>query len=380
MHNPENIYDVAIIGGGLAGLTLSIQCANAGYNTILFEKETYPFHKVCGEYISLESYSFLEHLGLTLKEFDLPIIKRLQLTNVSGKLYEFDLDLGGFGMSRYTLDNALYEIAKRKGVYALTGVKVADVNFENNVFTIQTTTGNFMSQITAGAFGKRSNLDIKWKRDFIIQKPDKLSNYIGVKYHIRYPLEKENIALHNFYNGYCGVSNIEENKCCFCYLTTASNLKENNNSVVQMEKNVLWKNPLLKEIFNNAQLIYNEPLIISQISFRKKKQVENHVLMTGDSAGLITPLCGNGMSMAINASKLAFENIQAFLEQQIDRQQMEKRYAKQWQQHFKKRLFIGRMVQRLFGNNTTTSVFLKMMHKMPWLAHKLIRSTHGKPF
>ena len=237
-----------------------------------------------------------------------------------------------------------------------------------------------MSQVTAGAFGKRSNLDIKWNRDFIIQKPDKLSNYIGVKYHIKYPFPKENIALHNFYNGYCGISNIEENKCCFCYLTTASNLAENNNSVVQMEKNVLWKNPVLRETFNNSKFLYNEPLVISQISFSKKNQVENHVLMIGDSAGLITPLCGNGMSMAMHAGKLAFKNIHAFLAQQIDRPQMEKRYAKQWQQQFNKRLFIGRMVQRLFGNNTTTSVFLKMMHKMPWLAGKLIRSTHGKPF
>src|SRR3954453_841164 len=157
MNNVEGIYDVAIIGGGLAGLTLSIQCADSGYNTILFEKETYPFHKVCGEYISLESYSFLEHLGVTLKEFDLPIIKKLQLTDVAGKLYEFDLDLGGFGISRYKLDNALYEIAKRKGVYVLTDVKVVDVNFENSVSTIYTTKGNFMSQITAGACGKRSN-------------------------------------------------------------------------------------------------------------------------------------------------------------------------------------------------------------------------------
>src|SRR6476659_8748670 len=275
MDNPENVYDVAIIGGGLAGLTLSIQCADAGYNTILFEKENYPFHKVCGEYISLESYPFLEHLGLTMKEFDIPIIKKLQLTDVAGKLYEFDLDLGGFGMSRYKLDNALYEIAKRKGVYVLTSVKVVNVNFENSVFTIYTTKGNFMSQVTAGAFGKRSNLDIKWNRDFIIQKPDKLSNYIGVKYHIKYPFQKENIALHNFYNGYCGISNIEENKCCFCYLTTARNLKENNNSVGQTEKNVLWKNPVLKRIFNEADFLYNEPLVISQISFRKKKQVEN---------------------------------------------------------------------------------------------------------
>ena len=147
-----------------------------------------------------------------------------------------------------------------------------------------------------------------------------------------------------------------------------------------MEKNVLWKNPVLKEIFRNAEFMYNEPLVISQISFSKKKQVENHVLMIGDSAGLITPLCGNGMSMAMHAGKLAFENIQAFLELQIDRQQMEQRYTKQWQYHFNKRLFTGRMVQRLFGNNTITSVFLKIMSTMPWLADKLIRSTHGKPF
>ncbi|HZG25248.1 MAG TPA: FAD-dependent oxidoreductase, partial [Chitinophagaceae bacterium] len=46
-------YDVAIVGGGLAGLSLSIQMAKQGYSTILFEKEQYPFHRVCGEYISL---------------------------------------------------------------------------------------------------------------------------------------------------------------------------------------------------------------------------------------------------------------------------------------------------------------------------------------
>jgi flavin-dependent dehydrogenase len=52
-----------IAGGGLAGLALSIQCAQAGYRTVLFEKEKYPFHKVCGEYISFESWNFLEELG-----------------------------------------------------------------------------------------------------------------------------------------------------------------------------------------------------------------------------------------------------------------------------------------------------------------------------
>ena len=46
-------YDLAIIGGGLAGLTLAIQVRRMGHSVILFEKEKYPFHRVCGEYISL---------------------------------------------------------------------------------------------------------------------------------------------------------------------------------------------------------------------------------------------------------------------------------------------------------------------------------------
>ena len=57
------VYDLAIVGGGLAGLALAIQSARAGYQTVLFEKEKYPFHKVCGEYVSLESWDFLEELG-----------------------------------------------------------------------------------------------------------------------------------------------------------------------------------------------------------------------------------------------------------------------------------------------------------------------------
>ena len=59
-------YDLAIVGGGLAGLSLSIQMAKAGYRVILFEKEQYPFHRVCGEYISLESWDFCKALELIL--------------------------------------------------------------------------------------------------------------------------------------------------------------------------------------------------------------------------------------------------------------------------------------------------------------------------
>ncbi|MCY7309795.1 MAG: TolC family protein, partial [Chitinophagaceae bacterium] len=48
-------------------------------NIALLEKETYPFHKVCGEYISMESWNFLERCGVPLKDLGLPTINHLRL-------------------------------------------------------------------------------------------------------------------------------------------------------------------------------------------------------------------------------------------------------------------------------------------------------------
>ena len=87
----NELFDIAIIGGGLAGLTLAIQCADKGYRAILFEKETYPFHKVCGEYISMESKPFLQTLGVPFVEWNLPFIHQLNVSVVSGKSFSFNL-------------------------------------------------------------------------------------------------------------------------------------------------------------------------------------------------------------------------------------------------------------------------------------------------
>ena len=373
-------YDVAIIGGGLAGLCLAIQCAENGNAVILFEKEDYPFHKVCGEYISLESWDFLQRLGLQLDELDLPVIKMLQLSDAYGRLYKFDLPLGGFGISRYFLDNALYKIALAKGVEVHTKTKVNEVFFKDDLFTVKTSQQTIVSKIAAGCFGKRSNLDIKWNRPFVQMKSNALNNYIGIKYHIRYQHNPDEISLHNFNNGYCGISKIEDDKSCLCYLTTAQNLRASNNSIEALQKKVLYKNPRLKEIFEKAEFIYEQPLAISQVSFTKKSQVEDHVLLLGDAAGLISPLCGNGMSMAMQASKIAFAHIREYLQKKMSRGEMEAQFTYKWQKEFSKRLWVGRVVQRFFGADQSTSLFIKTMYSVPILSKWVIASTHGKPF
>ena len=376
----EIIYDCAIIGGGLAGLTLAIQLADLHYKIILFEKEQYPFHKVCGEYISLESRGFLERLGLPLHNMELPIIKKLVVSSPGGTVLNETLPLGGFGISRYKIDNDLKDIAKDKGVSILENCKVEDALLVNDFFQVQTSSRKFISRSCCGSFGKRSNLDIKWKRSFIHKANKKLNNYIGVKYHVQASFAADTIALHNFKNGYCGISKIEGDKYCLCYLTNAANLKNSGNSIEQMEKNILSKNPFLKNIFESSIKLYEQPLSISQISFQQKTQVENNILMIGDAAGMITPLCGNGMSMAMHGSKIAADLVDKFLKGNLSRQQMEIDYSGKWHKTFGKRLRTGRMIQSFFGKIWVTNLFVKTMKLFPSLTRWLIRQTHGGNF
>ena len=376
----EKLYDAAVVGGGLAGLSLSIQLAKAGYHVVLFEKEKYPFHKVCGEYISLESRDFIKGLGMELEKMNIPIIKKVIVSSPNGNCVQQPLPLGGFGISRYTLDTELSKIAKDAGVTIHEETKVDDTIFKNELFTVSTSAFSIQAKAAAGTFGKRSNIDIKWSRDFIKRKNNKLNNYIGIKYHVETNLPADTIALHNFEDGYCGISKIEDDKYCLCYLTTAKNLKANNNSIAEMEKNVLQKNPFLKDILSSVKLLPGFPVTISQISFDKKSQVENNVLLIGDAAGMITPLCGNGMSMALHGSKIAFTCINNFLQKKISRQQMEESYATEWKHQFAHRLRMGRMIQRLFGKRSVTNLFIAAVKPFPAIIRSLIRSTHGKPF
>ena len=112
----STLYDCAIIGGGLAGLTLAIQLAKVEKKVILFEKEVYPFHKVCGEYIAMESWNFLERLGVPLREMNLPLITNLKISSPKGKVIEHVLNPGGFGISRFSLDKILFDLAQKSGV------------------------------------------------------------------------------------------------------------------------------------------------------------------------------------------------------------------------------------------------------------------------
>lgn len=367
------IVDVIIIGGGLAGLTSAIDLSSNGFEVLLIEKDTYPKHKVCGEYVSNEVIPYLSRLGINIKETKADQIHKLVLSNRSGNAVSVDLPLGGFGMSRYALDHLLYEKAKSNGV-SFKFESVSDVVFQNETFCVKTKEHDYFSEITIGSFGKRSTLDKKMNREFISNK----TPWIGIKAHYQsenFPAGE--VHLHNFEGGYCGLSKTETGAVNFCYLTHLESFKKEN-SVEDFNRHVLAQNPHLKQFLDDSTLLFEKHLAISQVSFQNKKAVENHLLMAGDSAGLIHPLCGNGMAMAMHSAKLVSDEIKAFRVHK-NRLQLEKNYTKVWKKTFQKRLIFGSVFQKLLLQPKLTTMTMKLASQSPFLLQTMIQQTHGKP-
>ncbi len=299
------------------------------------------------------------------------------LSSVSGKSTQLSLDLGGFGISRYQFDLFLYEKAKEAGVTFLLDTEVNEVLFAGDEFLIKTGTQSLEAAIVIGAFGKRSKLDNSLDRTFF----KKRSPYVGIKYHIRTQHPGNLIALHNFMGGYCGISNVEDGKTNLCYLTHRDNLKRYKN-IHEMEETILFQNPNLKYIFKNSEFLFEKPETTNEISFETKDPVWNHILMSGDAAGMITPLCGNGMAMAIHSAKILSDLIRKHTEKKFFiRDHLEQEYTYAWNKIFAKRLWVGRLIQnRLFGSAFTSNLAIKLaVHSKP-IARAIIKNTHGKIF
>ncbi|WP_299121440.1 NAD(P)/FAD-dependent oxidoreductase [uncultured Winogradskyella sp.] len=368
-------FDVIIIGGGLAGLTSAIHLSQNDTKVLLIEKNNYPKHKVCGEYVSNEVLPYLNFLDFNPFKFGAKRISKFQLTTHNNKNIEAKLPLGGFGMSRYEMDYQLYQLALKNGVIVLQDL-VNEVKLYGDTFQVEMQSKQVhQSRIVIGAFGKRSNLDVKLKRKFIKKK----SPYLGVKVHVSGSFPEDKVALHNFKGGYCGVSKVENNHINLCYIADYSTFKKYKN-IDAFQEQILFKNLALKQLFQHSNLEFEKPLTISQISFETKSAVENHILMCGDSAGMIHPLCGNGMGMAIRSAQLASELIIDYLKGKIaTREALEKSYTKNWKNTFSLRLKVGHTIAYLFRQNWLAPKLLIVLRWFPFLIPLIIKMTHGKP-
>ena len=370
----ETNSKIVIVGAGLAGLTAAIHLSKLGYSIILIEKNSFPKHKVCGEYISNEVLPYLDWLGVNPEILKPTKIDSLLFSTAKGKTIKAKLPLGGFGISRYAFDFYLFEKAKAQN-YEIIQETVTDIHFSDDLFTVHLSNNTtLIADIVIGAYGKRSNIDQKLQRNFIQKK----SPWLAVKAHYKGEFPNNLVGLHNFKGGYCGVSKVENDVINICYLADYETFQQYKN-IEEYQSKVVAKNPLLQSIFDQTTPIFEKPLTISQICFDKKEPVDQHILMIGDSAGLIHPLCGNGMAMAIRSAKIVSELVDGYCQNNIhSRKELEQKYKQTWHENFKSRLQIGSILGSILQHQNLSEWLIRIFIQFPILLSEVIKRTHGK--
>ena len=363
--------EAGIIGGGLGGLSLAILLARQGKEVTLWEKSSYPFHRVCGEYISRESYPFLQEL---LPEFpwqEVAQIDQLVLSSPTGKILRQKLGLGGIGISRFRLDEALAKKAREEGIQLLEGCRILDWTENENGFEVKSSEETWACNTLFLSYGKGKGPGENPRNT------NAARNFVGIKYHIRFDHPANEIQLHNFRNGYAGMSRVEDGISCLCYLVDSRELQSCGNDIQRMETEVLSRNPQLKRIFSEAEFLWPSPKVISGVRFGFQPGNRGNALVLGDAAGSIAPLSGNGMSMALRSS-YGLANI---LRQHQKPEQIQQAYQQFRNRHFSARIRAGSLIQDFFGKELLGEAALNILRLAPdFLRNKIIESTHGIPF
>lgn len=371
-------YDAAIIGGGLAGCSAAITLAQLGAHVILLEAKTYPHHKVCGEFLSPECHYFFDQLGLTstLEALKPTRINTVFISSIAAT-WEAKLPGSAWGLSRYAFDAALVGQARTLGVNVREATTVTVLSgslnsgFELNVRGIK----SIQARSVIAAHGKRSTVDRLLDRKFL-RNPQP---FIALKAHFRNLPLPDRIELHTFPGGYCGMSEIEGGLVNMCLLVH-ERIFHRAGSIPKFLEWMQSQNAHLQRRFSQAERVSQHWLSIAQIPFVPKSLFEGDVLMAGDAAGLIAPLAGDGMAMALHSGLIAGEKLSHFLSGQISAEHLKRAYAAEWRANFGARLHVGRVIQPLMLRPHLFAHALRLLNAVPSLGNFFVCKTRDMRF
>ncbi len=375
-----NEYDALIIGGGLSGSALANWLARKNWNVALIEKDRFPRDKLCGEFLSPEAQDFLIELGVMdkLKQQGISYIKQARFTHPSGKEIRFDLPGIGLGVKRSLLDATLFASAQKAGAHALEGVRIDRLETSNQSITakakIDSTIQRWKAPLAIACYGRRTALDAKLNRPYLQKK----HNFVGFKRHLQLTNQdnrlNNTVEIHTFSGGYCGCCFVDQNTVNVCMLIHQNCIQQI--TPFSWERLVEWlkqQNPCLKERMLSLQPLASPMLSVGQVPFAYKEKCIERVLFCGDSAGMISPLCGDGQAMALAS---AYELSKLLEEWKCSNQCidiLQNEWQTRWRNQFQQAIRIGNWLQYLMLSPTLTRPIIHFSQQFPalptWITH-----------
>jgi flavin-dependent dehydrogenase len=240
-------------------------------------------------------------------------------------------------VSRWFLDDLLVRTAKAKGALIREGQAVAEL-------------AELKAPVVAGAWGRWGRFDQQLHRGFV---RDRAHRNFGFKRHYRASNnDRDCIELYSFRRGYLGVSAIEGGQTNICGLVHASRLTGHKGRWDAFVDTIRAEEPRLDAMYGRHQPAQDGFLSSEPVIFRGRSPVEQGIFMVGDASGIIDPLTGNGMAMAMQSALIAAPFITAAVARPDDRRQIERHYRLRHRAFFAPRIFWSRRVAYFLARPT----------------------------
>ncbi|MCU1288476.1 MAG: hypothetical protein JWN60_705 [Acidobacteria bacterium] len=320
MKKPE----IAIVGAGPAGTSLAIRLAMRGFAVRLIEREKFPRHKLCGEFISPECLPHFSELGVldSILEAGGERIAETVFyapggANVAVPSYWFGGNSGALSLSRAEMDFRLINKAKACGVEVFEEAQAIGLLFENEevsgvkVKLKNGETKEIAARLTIDATGRANVLGkLAEKRSFAktenrSRKTKTQARLVGFKTHLEnVDLEKKRCEIYFYRGGYGGLSRIENDLANFCFLIKADLVKQFNGDAGKIVEEIIFRNRRARETLKNA-VPFIDWLAVSIEGFGVKTvSPAKNLFAVGDSAAFIDPFTGSGMLMALESAEI----------------------------------------------------------------------------
>jgi menaquinone-9 beta-reductase len=333
--------DVAIVGAGPAGSTLAALLAERGISTILIDRDQFPRDKLCGEFLSYDALPLLDALGVTasLDSNHCPTITHGRIVGRQ-RSWEFTLPRPARGVSRLLLDDLLLRRAQMAGAEVRCGWTAVElspqgergpgVGGEARATVVIERDGVRVpidATVLVGAWGRWGRFDIQLGRSFV---RDRTHRHFGFKRHYRAKHAREErgfIDLYSYGDGYLGVSPVEGDEINICGLVRASRLSGHQGGWPRFVEEIGAEENRLAALFDayipaSSDFVASEPVI-----FRGKEPVAREIVLIGDASGVVDPLAGNGMAMAMQSALIAAPAIAGIIGAPKNRRGHERTYT-----------------------------------------------------
>ncbi len=368
------MYDVIVVGGGIAGCSSAIQLSSLGKKVLLLERGKVPAHKICGEFLSTEVASMLNKLGLldAIISGGASPINSVLLTTLSGGQMTKKLPGTAYGFSRYEFDRLLYEKASEMGVDCRKETAVLDIEGSLDIgFVVKTEEHVFESRMVIGAYGKKAHPVHEAS-----PKPTQ-GHYVAYKQHYIGPGPIDTVEVHVFDRGYCGINTVEDGIVNVCWLAHRSLLNEHGGKREAVAQSVLTKNLALSKRLAGLTPVEGTLCAIGGVSLASKGRFLNDISLIGDSSQMIAPFCGDGMGMALRSSEVAAPLCAAFLDGTLTREQFVAAYSENWKHEFGQRIALGKILQQAALSTCSANVALSVLTYAPKAVDWLLTHTRG---